>query len=106
MAEEMKEVKGDVKNCNWRHSSHIAWRKVADEAVILDMDTAVYYSLNEVGTRIWELLVAGGRSVPEVIQAVAEEYDAAEGSIQRDVHEFIRNLQKEKVIEQATDPEL
>ena len=41
----------------------------ADEAVILDVETAVYFSLDGAGLRMWELL-GDGKSVPEVSREI------------------------------------
>jgi hypothetical protein len=96
----IQEKTTSIKNHQWRHAKHVAWRKVEDEAVILDMDTAVYYSLQETGARIWEL-IGQGKSVQEIIQIIVEEYDAAEQEVRKDVDEIILKLKKEKIIEPA-----
>lgn len=82
------------------YSGRIAWRKVADEAVILDTETAAYYSLQDVGLRIWEL-IGEGRSIEEMAAVLAEEFDASEDVIRRDCEELIVRLRREKIIEPA-----
>ena len=83
-----------------RHNQRVAWRKVADEAVILDVDSAVYYSLAGSGLRMWEL-IGEGKTVPEIAAALAEEYDAPEEEIARDCSELIRKLRAECLIDGA-----
>jgi hypothetical protein len=82
----------------WRYGKHVAWRKVAGEAVILNVDTAVYYSLDSVGLRMWELL-GGGKTSEEIGRVMAEEYDAPPEQIQRDIEALSRLLIREKLIE-------
>ncbi|OGR60171.1 MAG: hypothetical protein A2X36_12105 [Elusimicrobia bacterium GWA2_69_24] len=88
------------KGTTWKHSEHVAWRKVAGEAVILDVDTAVYYSLNGVGLRIWELL---GERKPEaeILDAITSEYDAPRQRIAEDLERLLRRLKKEGIIAPA-----
>ncbi len=82
----------------YKHASHVAWRKVDGEAVILDVDTAVYYSLGGVGLRIWEL-VGKKVSPAKIIKTLAEEYEADPKRIARDVEALLKKLKKEAMIE-------
>lgn len=82
----------------WKHSRRVAWRKVADEAVILDVETAVYYSLDGAGLRMWELM-GQGKSLSEIARAVALEYDAPESLIRKDCVELAGKLKKKGLIE-------
>lgn len=88
------------KNQAFKHSGRVAWRKVADEAVILDVETAAYFSLDGVGLRIWEL-IGEKRSLDEISREIAAEYDAPEDVIRRDCEELIGRLRKEKIVEPA-----
>ncbi|MBI5200364.1 MAG: PqqD family protein [Elusimicrobia bacterium] len=81
-------------------SAKIAWRKVADEAVILNTETAAYYSLDGAGLRIWELL-SEGRSIEEIVGTLADEYDASSEVLRRDALDLLSNLRKEKIVEPA-----
>ena len=83
-----------------KHAGHVAWRKVADEAVILDVDTAHYYSLSGPGLRLWELL-GEGRTPQAACAALAEEYDAPDERIAADVNELLAALKKEGLLETA-----
>jgi hypothetical protein len=93
-------VKSSGKKGAWKHSRRIAWRKVADEAIILDVETAVYYSLTGVGLKMWEL-IGKGKTAPEVARILAQEYDAKEGAIAEDCAELISKLGKKKLVERA-----
>ena len=84
----------------YKHSKHTAWRKVAEEAVILDVDTAHYYSLTGAGLRAWELLGAG--CTPAALTAALEgEYDAPPGVIASDVSDLLAELKREGLLESA-----
>jgi len=65
--------------------------QVEGEAVLLNLLTGQYYSLDEVGTRIWVLLAQHGQVEP-VVQALMEEYDVAEDELRRDLLELADKL--------------
>ena len=69
----------------------ITWRKVNDEAVILNLETSVYYSVNNTGTFIWELL-AGGRPTGKIGLALAEEYGISPEDAAADTAEFLDTM--------------
>jgi coenzyme PQQ biosynthesis protein PqqD len=72
-------------------------QKASNDFLLFDMNDGNYYSLNEVGCRIWELC-DGNRSVAELIQSLAAEYDAPAESLANDVLELIEKLQSGKLI--------
>lgn len=80
------------------HAPRTAWRKVADEAVILDVETAAYYSLDGSGLRIWELL-GQGLDLSAIAGVLAEEYDAPVETIRKDLDELVLRLRREKILE-------
>ncbi|MFC1679186.1 PqqD family protein [Elusimicrobiota bacterium] len=93
-------IKAKKKEKALKHSKHVAWRKVAGEAVILDVDTAVYYSMGGVGLRIWELI---GRKTPasKIVRVLSDEYEAPRSRIEGDLERLVRKLKREKLVEAA-----
>lgn len=81
-------------------ASHIAWRRVEDEVVVLDLNTSIYYSLNETAARVWELL-ADRQSAAAASRRVAEEYGEDVRSVERDVAEFLEGLRRENLLQPA-----
>ena len=79
------------------HSAHIAWRRVEEEAVLLNVDTSEYYSLDPVATDIWERLGKGDK-VGKIVKAVAAEYGTPEPRVLKDADQFIRDLLAEKLL--------
>lgn len=78
-------------------SEAVTWRKTGDEAVILNLETSEYYSLNESGTFIWELFAAG-KSAPKIAESLASEYALAPGQAAKDTEEFFKELAKLKIV--------
>jgi hypothetical protein len=77
----------------FRVNPRAIWRVVDGEAVILDLDGGQYFGLNQVGTRIWELLKEG-RSSASIRALLSEEYDAGEAELDQDIALFIQELVK------------
>jgi hypothetical protein len=72
--------------------------QVADgEAVLLDIEGGEYFSLNPVGSRIWELC-DGTRSTAEVVSVICDEFDVAEDVAMADALEILDVLEKEKLV--------
>lgn len=59
--------------------------------VLLDLDRERYYSLDDVGTRVWALL-GDGADVSTVVVRLCEEFDAPFEQIAADVNTFLRRL--------------
>jgi hypothetical protein len=70
----------------------VVYKKVGEEMVLLDFDRGVYYGLNPVGARVWELL-AEGKTSEEIIDRLTEEFEVERTDVTNDVAELMDNLQ-------------
>ena len=66
-------------------------RLVGDETVLLDLSTGIYFGLDGVGKRIWEI-VADGKSAGQIIEIIADEYEVDDSRARTDVVEFLGEL--------------
>ncbi len=82
----------------YKHAERAAWRQVDKEAVILDLESSEYFSLNEVGVLIWEKL-GQGADLDAAVEAVCEEYDVDEAKAKKDASALIGELVKKKLLE-------
>jgi len=62
---------------------HVLTRVLDGEAVLLNIDTGIYFSLNRTGTQIWSLLQEG-RTVEDVRREIHERFDAEPQVIDHD----------------------
>jgi hypothetical protein len=81
----------------FKYSPHAAWRLVEQETIILDLNTSVYYSLNLTASFVWKKL-GEGLSVPEISEALAEEYGVKPETAAADVDEIVKELQKSTML--------
>ena len=72
--------------------------KLGEEAAILGLKNSVYYGLNAVGARIWELL-REPKSLEEVQKAILSEYDVSVEQAEKDLLQFLRGMLSEGLIE-------
>lgn len=67
------------------------------EAIIINVTTGVYFSLEDVGVYIWQLLTSGN-SLSETIQAVIERYRVPAEQANADLETFVSELIAEGLI--------
>ncbi len=78
-------------------SDKIVWRNIDGEAIILNLDTGFYYSLNKIGTIIWQMLNEK-KKIPQIIEAMCRDYNNATSKIGRDIEFLIKDLSKEGLL--------
>ena len=72
-------------------SAEVLAQEVDEETVILDMKSERYFGLDEVGTRIWQLLKETG-DLQTVYDAMLEEYEVDEKQLKKDLLEHVTQL--------------
>ena len=72
------------------------------EEVILHRDTETYFGLNEVGTRLWELLNEP-HTVDDLIATIHDEFDVSKQRSSKDVQRFLVELEAVDLIEEPDD---
>jgi hypothetical protein len=71
---------------------------LAGEAAILNVKSGVYYGLDPVGARIWNLMQEP-RPVAEIKSAITDEYDVEPERCARDLVDLLEKLLAEGLIE-------
>jgi len=72
-------------------SEDVMVRQVGDESVLLDLKSTKYLGLDDVSTRIWQL-VTGGNSIEAAYDDLVEEYDVDPEQLRKDLDEFVGEL--------------
>lgn len=88
----------------------MVFRKIEDETILVPIRNSVgdlrnIYVLNEVGARVWELL-DGKRDIEEITDVVCTEYDIILEEAERDIKEFLKDLESVgaiKTVERRVD---
>ena len=71
--------------------------ELQDEAVILSLSGGVYYGLNSVGSRVWELLQQP-RSVRSIRDILLEEYDVNEDLCTQELVDLLEQLREWRLL--------
>ena len=74
-----------------RRKEEVIAQENSGALVLFNMDDGQYYSLNEIGGRIWELC-DGSRSVRQVVSILCEEYDGPAEIVHSDALELLEEL--------------
>jgi hypothetical protein len=71
---------------------------LGDEAAILNLKNTVYYGLNPVGARVWNL-VQQSKSVREIRDVLVKEYDVEAEQCERDLLNLLERMREQGLIE-------
>jgi len=74
------------------NDENVVSRELEGEAVILNLETGVYFGLNGVGTRIWALIQEYG-SLRKVLEVMEQEYEVVPKTLEDDLIELIEQMQ-------------
>ena len=66
-------------------------RLVGDETVLLDLASGMYFGVDGVAKRIWEL-IAEGNNLSQTAATIVSEFEVDEKQAQADVLEFVAEL--------------
>ena len=87
-----------------RVAPNVLFRYVADEGVLVNLNTEVYLGLNSTGARMWTAL-NDASSIQAAYEALLDEYDADPAELRGDLEAFTENLFAERLIEIAPGAE-
>jgi len=76
----------------------VVTRRLDDELVLLNLDSEAYYGLDEVGTRMWEVL-SSSPSVEAAFEQLLSEYDVDAASLRGDLEKLVDELVKNGLVE-------
>ncbi|MEM7348605.1 MAG: PqqD family protein [Chloroflexota bacterium] len=80
-----------------RHSANATHQAVGEEAIIINLNTGEYYSLNDTGAMFWELL-NGENSIKDCATQIAKAYDAEASDVEADLLELATEFESEGLI--------
>jgi len=80
-----------------RVADNVVFRSLADESVLLNLDTGTYFGLDAVGTRLWNLVAEHG-STSLAIDTLLAEYDVDAPRLQNDVTALIDQLLAKRLL--------
>ena len=80
-----------------QRADNVTFEVVADEAILIDINTGIYFSLNEVGTEFWEML-DGEQTIEQHATTIATKYEVDKTMVVADLLELAEEMAKDKLI--------
>ena len=78
-------------------------RELDGQSVLLNLETEQYFSLDEVGTRMWELLTASP-SIQAAYDALLAEYDVTPDLLRSDLQTLVERLAEKGLLTLSDAP--
>lgn len=72
-------------------------QSVDDDTILLDINTQEYFSLNKVGTTIWDIM-SKVNNLKEVKKEILKMYEVDEKQVESDILSFVEALDEKKLI--------
>lgn len=72
-------------------------RQLSGETVLLNLESGIYYGLDSVGTRVWQLLLQG-QTISEICGTMIDEYDVAPDVLRDDVLRLVGELRERGIV--------
>ena len=79
-------------------SDEVVAREVGGEMVLLNLSSGLYFGLDPVGGRIWELLSERPHTIAELCDSIEEEFDAPRDRIESDMLALASQLDEQELI--------
>lgn len=67
------------------------------DKVMMDLDKGMYFSLNSVGSRIWDI-IENPITIDQVVEVLLSEYDIDKNECKETVVSFIKGLEENELI--------
>jgi len=71
--------------------SHVLVRFLGKEIVLLNLEAECYYGLDEIGTRMWQLVIAAP-SIENAYEELLSEFDVEEELLRQNLSELLERL--------------
>jgi hypothetical protein len=80
-----------------RISDQVVFKPVGDELVLLDFQSGMYYGLDPVAVRIWQL-IAAHQPLGAIVETLLAEYDVTREALEKDVDALLEDLQRRGLV--------
>jgi hypothetical protein len=78
-------------------SDSVIAREIDGRAVLINLDSGFYYSLNEVGCIVFNLILKHG-DFDEILEEIEGRFEVAESEAREDLEAFIGSLEHERIV--------
>lgn len=79
-------------------AEHLTMADLEGEKVVLNLESGQYFGLNEVASRILEIVEEDPATIGQVVDRLLEEYDVERDVLKQDVIRFVREMKAHQLI--------
>jgi hypothetical protein len=83
--------------CRARAKDDVLFQELQGEAVLLNLDSGIYFGLDAVGTRMWQLIVEQ-EQLAEVARSIVAEYDVSQEQCAADLLALVARLEAQGLV--------
>lgn len=83
-------------------SAQVLFREIQGEGILLHLESGKYFGLNDVGTRIWELIVEH-HSFHIVLECLEREYEVDAAELHADLLRLADDLSRNGLLEPSAE---
>ncbi len=80
-----------------QQADSVTFEIVADEAILIDINTGIYFSLNEIGTEFWQMM-DGSQTIEQQAATLAAKYEVEPEMVVSDLLELAEEMAKDNLI--------
>ena len=73
------------------------FRELEGEAILLQLEAGMYFGLDPVGTRLWQLMAERGK-LRDVFEAAQHEFEVDPGTLERDLLALVTQLAEKNLV--------
>ena len=75
----------------------VLFQELQGEAVLLNLKSGIYFGLDPIGTRIWQLF-STHQLVSEITRVIVDEYEVTADQCETDVLRLVAELEKQNLV--------
>ena len=83
------------------NNDKVAWRIIDGEAVIMNLNKGNYYSLNNSGAMIWNML-SENKDRSNIVEEILKEFKVSKSRAEKDLDTLLKDLLKEDLVTKKT----
>jgi Coenzyme PQQ synthesis protein D (PqqD) len=86
-----------LNHCLRPRGEEIASKVIDGEAIIINLTSGIYYSMDKAGGFIWEMIETG-QSLQGTLSAIVARYDVSQEQAQSDIEQLVNDLLQENLV--------
>ena len=84
-------------NSRVRINDDVLFQELQGEAVLLNLKSGVYFGLDKMGTRVWQLM-GQNEILSGVLKAILQDYDVTEERCSKDLLDLVAKMQEHGLV--------